>query len=79
MLKPLNFCRFNLQPTEECPHQFGYYKLGDSANCGDFLNCADGRGYKLSCPLGLAFNSLTYQVRKIYDLFHPTKIWCDQF
>lgn len=28
---------------------------------GDFLNCADGRGYKLSCPLGLAFNKETYQ------------------
>lgn len=50
------------QATEDCPHQFGYFKLGDEANCGDFLNCADGRGYKLSCPVGLAFNALTYQV-----------------
>lgn len=49
------------QPTGECPHQFGYFELGDSANCGEFLNCADGRGYKLACPLGLAFNRLTYQ------------------
>lgn len=49
------------QATEQCPHQFGYFALGDSANCGSFLNCADGRGYKLECPLGLAFNRLTYQ------------------
>lgn len=25
------------------------------------MNCADGRGYKLDCPLGLAFNKNTYQ------------------
>lgn len=35
--------------------------MGDSSECGDFLNCADGRGYKLSCPSGLAFNKNTYQ------------------
>lgn len=25
------------------------------------MNCADGRGYVLQCPLGLAFNKNTYQ------------------
>lgn len=50
-----------MQPTEECPHQFGYYRIGDAANCGEFKNCANGRGYVLQCPLGLAFNKNTYQ------------------
>lgn len=50
------------QPTEQCPHQFGYFKIGDASHCGQFMNCADGRGYTLECPLGLAFNPLTYQV-----------------
>uniref|UniRef100_A0A2M4BZ99 Putative cuticular protein analogous to peritrophins 3-e n=1 Tax=Anopheles marajoara TaxID=58244 RepID=A0A2M4BZ99_9DIPT len=48
-------------PTEDCPHQFGYYKVGDRANCGQFKNCAGGTAYVLDCPLGLAFNSATYQ------------------
>ncbi|XP_067000219.2 protein obstructor-E [Anabrus simplex] len=44
------------QPTEECPHQYGYFKLGDVNNCGQFINCVDGRGYTFNCPEGLAFN-----------------------
>ncbi|XP_063216237.1 protein obstructor-E [Bacillus rossius redtenbacheri] len=44
------------QPTDQCPHQFGYFLLGDAANCGKFLNCVDGRGYEFDCPLGLAFS-----------------------
>lgn len=35
--------------------------MGDEAHCGEFLNCANGRGYKLACPVGLAFNPATYQ------------------
>jgi len=49
------------QSTEECPHQFGYFRLGDSTNCGQFMNCADGRGYTFDCPDGLAFNQETYR------------------
>ncbi|XP_053695576.1 protein obstructor-E-like [Sabethes cyaneus] len=48
-------------PTEQCPHQFGYYKVGDSSHCGQFMNCANGMGFVLDCPYGLAFNSATYQ------------------
>lgn len=48
------------QATEDCPHQYGYYALGDSANCGQFKNCAAGRGYVFDCPDGLAFNPETY-------------------
>lgn len=71
IFKPILFCfLFNFlswfsaeqaQPTDECPHQFGYYRLGDSKNCGQFMNCANGRGYVFDCPEGLAFNQATYQ------------------
>ncbi|XP_046669914.1 protein obstructor-E-like [Homalodisca vitripennis] len=44
------------QPTEVCPHQFGYYKVGDAENCGQFMICASGVGYTFDCPDGLAFN-----------------------
>ncbi|XP_067620591.1 protein obstructor-E isoform X1 [Eurosta solidaginis] len=49
------------QATEECPHQFGYYGMGDSRNCGKFKNCASGRGYIFDCPEGLAWNKDTYK------------------
>ncbi|KAF7277786.1 protein obstructor-E-like [Rhynchophorus ferrugineus] len=49
------------QPTEECPHQYGYYKIGDQNNCGQFKNCVDGRGFVFDCPEGLAWNSETYR------------------
>ncbi len=49
------------QATDECPHQFGYFKLGDDTDCGHFMNCADGRGYTFDCPDGLAFNQETYR------------------
>ncbi|XP_059221015.1 protein obstructor-E isoform X1 [Stomoxys calcitrans] len=49
------------QATEECPHQFGYYQMGDSKNCGQFKNCASGRGYIFDCPDGLAWNPETYK------------------
>ena len=45
--------------TPECPRSYGYYRLGDSKNCGNFINCVAGRGYRFECPLGLAFNELT--------------------
>ncbi|XP_058819201.1 protein obstructor-E [Topomyia yanbarensis] len=47
--------------TEQCPHQFGYFKVGDRSHCGQFMNCDNGVGYVLDCPYGLAFNSATYQ------------------
>ncbi|XP_043463860.1 protein obstructor-E-like [Leptopilina heterotoma] len=56
--------RSNLQParpTEDCPHQYGYFKVGDQKNCGKFMNCADGVGYIFDCPEGLAYNSKTYR------------------
>ncbi|GAB0099378.1 Protein obstructor-E [Sergentomyia squamirostris] len=50
------------QPTDECPHQFGYFRLGDTAaQCGQFMNCVDGRGFVFDCPEGLAFNRETYR------------------
>ncbi|XP_061397555.1 protein obstructor-E-like [Musca vetustissima] len=49
------------QSTDECPRQFGYYRMGDSKNCGQFKNCASGRGYILDCPDGLAWNPATYR------------------
>ncbi|KAK6641090.1 hypothetical protein RUM44_012791 [Polyplax serrata] len=54
--------RSNLQPpqsTDECPRSYGYYRLGDSKNCGHFVNCVAGRGFTFECPLGLAFNEQT--------------------
>ncbi|XP_069696314.1 protein obstructor-E [Periplaneta americana] len=47
--------------TDDCPHQFGYFRLGDRQNCGQFMNCVDGRGYVFDCPEGLAFNQETYR------------------
>ncbi|XP_054272058.1 protein obstructor-E-like [Macrosteles quadrilineatus] len=44
------------QATEQCPHQFGYYRLGDAQNCGQFMICASGVGHVFDCPDGLAFN-----------------------
>lgn len=49
------------QSTDECPHQFGYYRMGDQENCGKFKNCVDGRGYIFDCPEGLAFNEESYR------------------
>ena len=47
--------------TGDCPHQFGYFRLGDERNCGQFMNCVDGRGYVFDCPEGLAFNQESYR------------------
>ncbi|XP_022912166.2 protein obstructor-E-like [Onthophagus taurus] len=49
------------QPTEDCPHQYGYYKIGDEANCGQFKNCVAGRAFTFDCPEGLAFNEESYR------------------
>ncbi|XP_063392983.1 protein obstructor-E-like [Cydia fagiglandana] len=49
------------QPTEDCPHQFGYFKLGDARNCSGFRTCVNGVGYDFTCPEGLAFSSETYR------------------
>lgn len=43
--------------------------MGDRANCGTFLNCAEGRGYTLNCPQGLAYNPANYQVNNILLIF----------
>lgn len=47
------------QSTRDCPRSYGYFKLGDAKNCGNFMNCVQGRGFNFECPLGLAFNELT--------------------
>lgn len=47
--------------TVDCPHRYGYYKVGDERQCGQFLNCVEGIAYKFDCPQGLAFNPDTYQ------------------
>jgi uncharacterized Fe-S cluster protein YjdI len=49
------------QATEDCPHQFGYFKIGSRSECGQFKNCVDGRAYVFDCPEGLAFSSDTYR------------------
>ncbi|XP_003701204.2 protein obstructor-E [Megachile rotundata] len=49
------------QATDDCPHQYGYFKIGDSTHCGQFVNCAAGIGYVFDCPEGLAFNSESYR------------------
>ncbi|XP_013167121.1 PREDICTED: uncharacterized protein LOC106117381 isoform X1 [Papilio xuthus] len=49
------------QPTADCPHQFGYIKIGDAKNCSGFRNCVNGVGYDFTCPEGLAFSSDTYR------------------
>ncbi|CAK1548352.1 unnamed protein product [Leptosia nina] len=49
------------QATADCPHQFGYFKVGDSKNCGTFKNCVNGVAYEFNCPEGLAFSSETYR------------------
>ncbi|CAH1990893.1 unnamed protein product [Acanthoscelides obtectus] len=47
------------QSTPECPHQFGYYRLGGPQECGQFKNCVDGKAFIFDCPEGLAFNEET--------------------
>ncbi|GLH06331.1 Protein obstructor-E [Gryllus bimaculatus] len=48
------------QPTEDCPHQYGYFREGrDAGDCGRFVTCVDGRGFHLQCPEGLAFSEDT--------------------
>ncbi|XP_052737176.1 protein obstructor-E-like [Bicyclus anynana] len=49
------------QPTADCPHQFGYFKTGDSRNCSGFRNCVNGVGYDFTCPDGLAFSPDNYR------------------
>lgn len=49
------------QPTDQCPHQYGYFKLGDEHNCGQFMTCVEGRAYIFHCPEGLAYNSKSYR------------------
>lgn len=48
-------------PTDECPHQFGYFKIGDRANCGQWMNCVNGKSFVFECPEGLAWNSDSYR------------------
>ncbi|XP_018570214.1 protein obstructor-E-like [Anoplophora glabripennis] len=49
------------QSTEDCPHQFGYYSIGDQRSCGQFKNCVDGRAFIFDCPEGLAFDGESYR------------------
>lgn len=49
------------EPTDQCPHQFGYFKLGDTRNCSHFRNCVNGVGHDFTCPEGLAFDPETYR------------------
>ena len=49
------------QPTEDCPHQYGFFKIGDQHNCGKFMSCVEGRAHVFHCPEGLAFNSESYR------------------
>ncbi|XP_033185357.1 protein obstructor-E [Bombus vancouverensis nearcticus] len=49
------------QPTDDCPHQYGFFKIGDQQNCGKFMSCVEGRAHVFHCPEGLAFNSESYR------------------
>lgn len=49
------------QPTNDCPHQFGYYEMEDRSNCGRYKNCDEGRAFYMVCTQGLAFNKRTNQ------------------
>ncbi|KAL1131720.1 hypothetical protein AAG570_011333 [Ranatra chinensis] len=44
------------QPSGTCPHQFGYYPVGDASHCGQFMICSNGIAHIFDCPEGLAFN-----------------------
>ncbi|XP_077284048.1 protein obstructor-E-like [Arctopsyche grandis] len=49
-------------PSDDCPHQYGYFrKSAVPSECGQFVNCVEGRGYIFDCPEGLAFSSDTYR------------------
>lgn len=49
-------------PTEDCPHQYGYFRKSSvPSECGQFVNCVEGRGYTFDCPEGLAFSIDTYR------------------
>lgn len=43
-------------PSEHCPHRFGLNRHEETANCGQFWNCVDGRPFLYNCPEGLAFS-----------------------
>lgn len=63
---PLTICknRTRLQdpnPTNECPRQFGFYRIGDEDHCGQYHNCAHGVATLTKCLNGLAFNKETYR------------------
>ncbi|KAK9297599.1 hypothetical protein QLX08_008747 [Tetragonisca angustula] len=49
------------QSTDECPHQYGYFKLGDERDCGKFMTCVEGRAHIFHCPEGLAYSSEFYR------------------
>lgn len=48
------------EPTANCPHQYGYFKV-EGKNCGTFVNCVAGHAHIFHCPEGLAFNNQTYR------------------
>lgn len=64
-MSPSHFCvkgkRQAPNATEDCPRQFGLFKLGDENDCGDYINCANGVGVIEYCPEGLGFNPHNYQ------------------
>ncbi|KAI4502772.1 hypothetical protein M0802_001816 [Mischocyttarus mexicanus] len=71
------------QPTEDCPHQYGYFKVGDHQNCGQFMNCADGRGYvKDSTFFGgeIRFYRSTHDCQRYYICVngHPRLLNCGE-
>lgn len=58
-----------IQIVKDCPLPFGFYRLGNASVCNEYMHCHYGRPYNYSCPLGLAFNPATHQVRKNQKTF----------
>ncbi|XP_045506677.1 vegetative cell wall protein gp1-like [Colias croceus] len=46
------------EPTADCPRQYGYFP-SPSGDCGKYIMCQVGKATEMTCPAGLAFNSVT--------------------
>ena len=42
--------------VNNCQRRWGMFRVGNEANCGQFVNCVDGVEYIFNCPEGLAWH-----------------------